>query len=215
MHAHRVDVEREHVLLGQAGEERRRRRSSPRRSSSASRRSAATAFASPRSIAAAAFTKRSRTSAAFDGFHAAGPVARGVADRQEVEQPQALGVARARGGDVVGDRRVGEIAPGRDLGHEEVVAHEPRHDLAGLAVETHAPHDPFGRVLRRPRSGRRACPWRCRATARRATTARAGGTRARRPRRRRPPGRARTARRPRRAGARDCATASSRCRSTV
>ena len=38
----------------------------------------------------------------------------------------------------------------------------------------------FGRAARRPRSGRRACPWRCRAAARRAAAAPAGGTHARR-----------------------------------
>ena len=74
VHTHRLDVEREHVLLGQPGEECSGALR-PSRSISTSRRSAATAFASPRSIAVAALTKRSRTSAAFDGLHAAGPVA--------------------------------------------------------------------------------------------------------------------------------------------
>ena len=107
---HRLDVERQHVLLGQARRGTCRRGRAPRRSCSASRRSAATALASPRSIAVAAFTKRSRTSAAFDGLHAAGPVAARVADRQQVEEAEPFGIARARGGDVVGHRRVGEVA---------------------------------------------------------------------------------------------------------
>ncbi len=138
-----------------------------------------------------------------------------VADRQQVEQPEPFGIARARGGDVVGHRRVGEIAARRDLGHEQVVAHEPRQDLAGFAVETHAPHDLLRRLLRRPRSGRRACPWRCRAATRpnnnssgrrhaRATTASTSGSR---------PGASCTS--PASSSRAHCATASSRCRSTV
>ena len=109
---------------------------------------------------------------------------------------------RTDGGDVVGNRRVGEIASGRDVGHQQMVAHQPRQDLAGFAVESHTAHDVARPSVRRPRSGRRACPWRCRAGARRAAAAPGGGTRARPPLRRRPRAPVRAAPRPRRAGAR-------------
>ncbi len=64
----------------------------------------------------------------------------GVADREQVQEAEPFGVARARRGEVVGDARVGEIAPRRDLGHQQVVAHEPGDDLAPFAVEPDAPH---------------------------------------------------------------------------
>ncbi len=58
-----------------------------------------------------------------------------VADRQQVEQSQSFGVGRARRREVVGDRRVREVAAGRDVGHQQVVADEPRDDLAAFTVE--------------------------------------------------------------------------------
>ena len=61
-----------------------------------------------------------------------------VADREQVEQTEPFGVGRARGRHVVGHRRVGEVAARRDFGHQQVIAHEPHHDLAALAVEPDA-----------------------------------------------------------------------------
>ena len=146
-------------------------------------RSAATAAAAPRSIAAAAFSNRSRSSAAFVGPHAAGPVARESPIVSRYSSRRRSASAAHVAGEVVGDRRVREVAACRDVGHQQVVADEPRDDLAAFAVESDAACDTRSRCRHRPVSGRRAGPSRCRATTRRATAAPAAGMPARRRRR--------------------------------
>ena len=204
-----VDLEREHVRVGQPLEERGgvARRAA---STSAMRRSSATAAASPRSIAAAALTNRSRTSAAFVVPHAAGPVARespivSTYSRRAVRRrPRHVAARLSATAASERSRRVAVSAISRWLRTSHVTISRPSLSSPMRRVER-------GRGRRRrPRSGRRAGPCRCRGAARRAAAARAAGTRARR--RRRTPGSRRS---PSSSSAAHSATASSRCRSTV
>ena len=114
---------------------------------------------------------RSRTRSAFHRPQAAGPGGEAVGLGEAGEQPEREQVAHGLGHGLDGGRVV-EVAPGGDVGEQEVVAdHRLEHGHVG-GREPHPRARSWRAARCRPRCDRRDSPCRCRAAARRARAGR-------------------------------------------